>query len=273
MSETSPSPRTASMAFGPADWQAKRSGGQLVLSRPDRHLIARLTIYAVLFLSAVATTFDGPFVVVGVVAALCVPVLMFARMRELSVRAVLRSAHRIVAVAPERQEAHYREAAVSSGHFAIDGERFDPDDVELVRVHRIHRTGEHMHRTHHVWLRTPDRIYELGAFPIANEADELVRFVRTHLPELKVGDESSKADTLPLAPRAIGLTVATALLTWAATFGAPFLTWGVSPAIHAAMLFAIGVGVLVIEATHRRLMETAGESMARSLRRRHRLGR
>lgn len=273
MSETSPSTHAAPKAFGPADWQAERSDAQVELSRPDRTLIARLTIYAVLFLSAVATVFDGPFVVVGVLAALSVPVLMFARMRELSVRSVLRSAHRIVAVAPERQEAHYREAAVSSGYLAIDGERFDPIDVELLRVHRIHRTGEHMHRTHHVWLRTPDRIFELGAFPIASEADELIAFVKAQLPELRVGGESSKADTLPLAPQAVALTVVTALVTWAATFGAPFLSWGASPSIHAALLFAIGTGVVVIELVHERLMAAAGDSMARSLRRRYRLGR
>lgn len=273
MSETTQSTRAAPEPFGPADWQAKRRDGLVELSRPDRHLIGRLTVYAVLFLSAVATTFDGPFVVIGVIAALLVPVLMFARMRELSVRAVLRSAHRIVSVAPARQEAHYREAAVSAGHVAIDGERFDPAEVELLRVHRIHRTGEHMHRTHHVWLRTPDRLYELGAFPMVAEADELVRFVRAHLPDLKVGSESSKADTLPLAPGAVGLTVAAALLTWGATFAAPFLVRGVSPAIHAATLFAIGIGVLILETIHRWLMESAGDSMARSLRRRFRVRR
>ncbi|MBO6935093.1 MAG: hypothetical protein JJ863_08955 [Deltaproteobacteria bacterium] len=271
MSETSPT--ASAPAFGPADWQAVRSAGQLELSRPNRTLIARLTLYAVLFLSAVATTFDRPFIVIGVIAAMGVPLVMFSRMRELSVCAVLKSAHRIVVTAPERVEASYREAAVSAGHFEIDGQRFDPAEVELIRVHRIHRTGEHMHRTHHVWLRTPDKIFELGAFPLPAEADELTHFLRANLPELSGASESSKADTLPHDAKAVAVTVVGALVAWGATFAAPFLSWGVSPAIHAAMLFAIGVGVWAIEAVHGWMVAEVSDSLVRSLRRRYRLGR
>ena len=272
MSETAPT-STDAPAFGPAGWQARRSAGRLELSRPDRTLIARLTLYAVLFLSAVATTFDGPFIVIGVIAAMGVPLVMFSRMRELSVGAVLRNAHRIVVSSPERVEAHYREAAVSGGHFEIDGERFEPAEVELLRVHRIHRTGEHMHRTHHVWLRTPDRIFELGSFPLPAEADELSHFLRAHLPELGSAGESSKADTLPHDAKAVAVTVVAALVAWGTTFAAPFLSWGVSPAIHAAMLFVIGVGVLAIEMVHGWFVAQVSDSLVRSLRRRYRLGR
>jgi len=267
------SPTSSVPAFGPADWQARRNAGVLELSRPDRTLVARLTLYAVLFLSAVATVFDGPFVIVGVVAAMGVPLILFARMQGLSVAPVLTQAHRIVVSSPERVEAHYREAAVSGGGFAIDGERFDPEEVELLRVHRIHRTGEHMHRTHHVWLRTPDRIFELGAFPLPAEADELTHFLRAHLPELSGAGESSKADTLPHDAKAVAVTVVAALVAWGTTFAAPFLSWGVSPAIHAAVLFAIGVGMLVIEAVHGWLVVQVSDSLVRSLRRRYRLGR
>lgn len=274
MREIGPS-STDAPAFGPADWQARQEAGGVTLTRPDRVQIARLTLYAVIFLSALATAFDRPFVVVGVVAAMGVPLLMFARLGHLSVRRVLSHAHRVVLVRPARAEAHYREAAIESGYLSIDGERFDPSEAELMQVHRIHRTGEHMNRTHHVWLRTPDRLFELGSFPLPAKAQALAAFFRAHLPGLAGAGTSSKADSLPNDARAVALTVVAALVAWGAIFAAPFLTWswGVSPALHAVVLFAIGLGTLFVELTHGWLLERVGDPLCRSLRRRYRLGR
>jgi len=268
-------PTASAPAFGPADWQAHPKADGVKLWRPNRILIGRLTLYAVLFLSAVATVFDQPFVVIGVVAAMGLPLLMFVQVRDLSVRKVLAPAHHIRLVHPAQAAAHYREAAVKAGYLSIDGERFDPAEAELMQVHRIHRTGEHMHRTHHVWLRTADRLFELGCFPLPAEATELADFFRGQLPSLGGAGSSSKADTLPNDARAVGLTVATALVAWGAIFAAPFLTWswGISPALHATVLFGIGVGMFAIEAAHRWLLAKAGDPLCRSLRRRYRLGR
>lgn len=273
MSETVPSTHATVEPFGPADWRARRKPGWVELSRPDRVLIVRLTVYAVIFLSALASVFDDLFALIGVVSALAVPIFMTARMRALGTRSVLRSAHQVRTVATERREAHYRETAVSHGHLTIDGERFDPADVELLRVHRIHRTGEHVHRTHHVWLRTPDRLFELGAFAITSEAEALARFFQGQLPELRVGDESSKADTLRLPPAMVALTVGMVLSSWALTLGAPFLGTPTEGPGLGVMVFAVGVAALAVEELHERLMGRAGDPMARGLRRRFRLGR